>query len=101
MRLTGVLHALLVLLAASTAHAQDVHWYTLAVDGVRTGFARLERTTTADAIVESENVTLFMRELGRTARVQRAIVFRHDRAGNALGFDFQLDSGMTREAWRG
>jgi len=101
MRAIRVLHVLLLLLAASPAHAQYVHWYTLAVDGVRTGFARIERTTTADTVVESEQVTLFMRELGRTARVQRTIVFRHDRAGNALGFDFQLDSGMTREAWRG
>ena len=97
----GVLHALLVLLAACAAHAQDVRWYTLAVDGVRTGFVRSERTATADTIVESETVTLFVRELGRTARVQRNIVFRHDSTGNALGYDFELNSGMAREAWRG
>jgi Transglutaminase-like superfamily len=101
MRPTSVLHALLLLLAACAAHAQDVHWYTLAVDGVRTGFVRSERTATADTIVESETVTLFVRELGRTARLQRNIVFRHDRAGNALGFDYELNSGMAREAWRG
>lgn len=101
MRPTRVLHALLALFAASAAHAQDVRWYTLAVDGVRTGFVRSERNAAADTIVESESVTLFVRELGRTARVQRNIVFRHDRAGNALGFDYELNSGMAREAWRG
>ncbi len=97
----GVLHVLLVLFAACAAHAQDVHWYSLAVDGVRTGFVRGERTAAADTIVESETVTLFVRELGRTARVQRNIVFRHDSAGNALGFDYELNSGMAREAWHG
>jgi Transglutaminase-like superfamily len=96
-----VLHALPVMLAACAAHAQDVHWYTLAVDGVRTGFVRSERTAAADTIVESETVTLFVRELGRTARVRRDIVFRHDSAGNALGFDYELNAGMAREAWRG
>jgi hypothetical protein len=101
MRPTSVLHALLMLLAACAAHAQDVHWYTLAVDGVRTGFVRSERTAAADTIVESETVTLFVRELGRTARLQRNIVFRHDRAGNALGFDYELNAGQAREAWRG
>ena len=101
MRPTTVLHALLILLAACAAHAQDVHWYTLAVDGVRTGYVHTERNAAADRIIESETVTLFVRELGRTARVQRSIVFRHDRAGNALGFDYELNSGMAREAWRG
>jgi len=101
MRAIRALHAVLVLFAACAAQAQDVRWYTLSVDGVRTGFVRSERNATADTIVESETVDLFVRELGRTAHVQRSIVFRHDRAGNALGFDYQLGSGIRREGWRG
>jgi len=101
MRRTCVLPVLLILLAASTVHAQAAHWYTLAVDGIRTGFVRAERKTEADTIVESETVTLFVRELGRTARLQRNIVFRHDNAGNPLSFDYELNSGTAREAWQG
>ena len=101
MHSVAVLRALPILLAACAAHAQDVRWYTLAVDGVRTGFVRSERSTAADTIVESETVTLFVRQLARTTRLQRSIVFRHDRAGNPLGFDYELNSGVAREAWRG
>jgi hypothetical protein len=101
MRAICVLRALPLLLAACGAQAQDVRWYTLAVDGVRTGYVRAERSAAADAVVESETVTVFVRELGRTARLQRYIAFRHDGAGNALGFDYELDSGTTRDAWRG
>ena len=99
--LTRVLRTLPFLLVACAAQAQDVHWYTVAVDGVRTGYVRDERTTAADAIIESETVTLFVRELGRTARLQRRIVFSHDSAGNPRMFEYELDSGVTREAWQG
>ena len=101
MRPTLLLRALPLLLCACAAHAQVVHWYTLAADGVRTGFVRSERRAAAEEIVESETVTLDVRELGRTARLQRRIVFRHDTAGNALSFDYEMNSGTTREAWHG
>ena len=63
---------------------------------VRTGFVRTERSAVVDTISESESVTLFVRDLGRTTRIVRRIVFRHS-FGNPLGFDYELDSGVARD----
>jgi len=96
-----LVYTLLLLFAACAAQAQDAQWYTLAVDGVRTGFVHTQRSAAADTIVESETVTLFVRELGRTARLQRRIVLHRDAAGHPLAFDYALESGTAREAWHG
>lgn len=103
MRLLALRVALATAIIASPcASAQTTaRWFTLSVDGVRTGFVRAERSAAADSITESESVILFVRELGRTARLMRRIVFRHDSAGNPLDFDYELDSGIAREMWRG
>ena len=90
------------ILASSSADAgTNVRWFTLSVDGARTGFVRTERSTAGDSIAESESVILFVRELGRTTRLVRRIVFRHDSGGNPLDFDYELDSGIAHETWRG
>lgn len=103
MRLLALRIALATSIIASFgANAQTTaRWFTLSVDGARTGYVHTERSTTADSISESESVILFVRELGRTARLMRRIVFRYDRAGNPLDFDYELDSGIARETWRG
>jgi hypothetical protein len=90
------------IIAAPYANAAaDTRWFTLSVDGVRTGFVRTERSAASDSVTESESVILFVRDLGRTTRLVRRIVFRHDSTGKPLDFDYELDSGIARETWHG
>jgi len=101
MRSARVLSALALLLTGGLANAQDVRWYTLAIDGERTGFVRREHRETAEGILDNETVRVSVRELGRTEQLERRIVLRRDTAGQPLAYDYALDSGTTHEAWRG
>jgi len=101
MRRSVVRATLSLLLAAGAARAQDVRWYTLSIDGVRTGYVRSEHSASANGIVDSETMHASVRELGRTEQLMRRVVLRQDAAGHALAYDYEQDSGTTHEAYRG
>jgi len=77
--------------------ATNARWFTLSVDGVRTGYAREEQRIVANENQQSETVTLFVRELGHDSRMQRHIEFRSSAAGKPLAFDYELTAGTVHQ----
>lgn len=96
--------AMALFASAASADAADlasVHWFTLSVDGVRSGYAREERSVGAHEVLERETVTFYVRQLGRRSRLERSVAFRHSNEGVPIAFDYELANGTVQTRWQG
>ena len=94
--------ALIALCAIARAEsAEQTQWYTLSVDGVRTGYARNDRESDAGGITEREIIDLYMRQLGHNSRFEQRTEFRRTAIGDPAAFEYALTSGTVRTQWHG
>lgn len=84
---------------ASPDNTRD--WFTLSIDGVRTGYAFEERRVDHDVVIEHASTTITIRELGRRARIAYDATLRSDATGRPIAFDYRQEVGTDREEWHG
>ena len=94
---------LAVALAAATAQSppDGRQWFTLSVDGVRTGYAFEERRIEHGIVVERTSTTIVVRELGRRERIEYDATLRRSVSGQPISFDYRQETGTDREQWHG
>ncbi len=98
----GAWLACLSLAVAAPANAEiQRDWFTLTINGVRTGYSLDERIVDGKGTTEREATTIVLRQLGHRSRIERIVSLRSDRTGTPLSYRYELHSGTTQDSWEG